>query len=279
MGKVALITGANGGDGKYLQEILYDKNYSVYCYNGDILDSRKLHNYIVSVLPDEIYHLAALSSIKECEIDNIKAIETNCIATLSIINTIRYSSIKLFFAGSSAASSQTMYGLTKEFSTQLINLARKDDIFACTGIMHNHTGKYSSNKFVVKKFIEEVVKIKYNKSKCVYVGNLETCKDFGYAKDYMNAAHLMLQQDRPKDYIISSNNITKIKDILYYIFLKLNIDDPEKYIKVDKSLFKKDEQISLKDYAAHISELGWRQTKTIYEVIDEMIEYECKKYI
>lgn len=290
----AFITGPNGQDGKYLSLYLKSIGYEVYEYNGDILDTTKLSNEIKSFGPKELYHLAAASSFQEC-VNNVEhSIKVNCIGTANILNILgeSFRSCKFFNASSCEIFGNPIkspqdescphnpthpYAFSKSYSTNLTNFFRDSiKLYAVNGIMYNHTSPFSSYKFVTKKIAGSVASIYRGYSSVLYVGNIETVKDFGFSRDYMRAAHLTLQQPIPDNYIICSGELVSIREILDIAFSYKNMDYRD-FIKIDSNLYRKSPSAPLVGNASKIRDLGWKPEYTIKEIIERMVDYELSK--
>lgn len=315
MPKVALITGITGQDGAYLAQFLLSKGYIVVGivrssnqsnlhglkYLGiiddviirecDLLDLSNIMAVFSEFCPDEVYNLAAQSSVGLSFSQPVGTINFNIISVINIQEVIRtmYPNTKFYQASSSEMFGNVQnlpineqsithptspYAISKSAAHwSVINYRESYGIFACCGILFNHESYLRSQNFFVKKVIMQALKIKNGEQETIKVGNLDIKRDFGYAPDYVKAMWLMLQQERANDYIICSGESIYLRDIINYIFHKLNIDLSR--ITIDKSLFRPNEiQDIYGNNEKAKKELGWQYNKNFFEVLDLLIEEE-----
>lgn len=332
--KIALITGVNGQDGSYLAEFLLNKNYIVHgmirrsssvntwriddiikndkrftLHYGDMTDSNSLDSIIISIRPNEIYNLAAMSHVKvSFEMPEYTA-DVDALGTLRLLESVRKFkslglNIRLYQAGTSEMFGQTLYipqnektpfnpkspyAVSKVFAHHtVVNYREAYNIYACNGILFNHSSPKRGSNFVEKKIIDSAINIKNGKQDCLTLGNLYSKRDIGHVKDYVSAMWLMLQQDKPDDYVIATGMSVSIKEIVEIVFKKLDMSitwqgsglnevgivDGNVRIKVDVKYFRPNEvDILLGDYKKAYIKLGWAPTYTLDDIIDEMIKY------
>ena len=311
---VALITGISGQDGAYLSQFLLQKNYRVIGlvrdsgsslfrleYLGirdevaidtcDLLNLQAVKEVIDTHQPDEIYNLAAQSSVANSFQSPYGTLNFNINSVLNILESIKEKdpSIKFY-----QASSSEMYGRVRNLpiteSTGMnplspyaiskaaahwisVNFRDNYDLFVCCGILFNHESYLRGENYFTKKVIREALEIKKNKRDVVRVGNIDIRRDFGYSPRYVEAMWLMMQQAEPDDYIICSGRSLPLKDIVGFIFRKLNID-PQKVV-VDQSLFRPNEIAdSYGNNSKARIKLGWDYSSDFYDVLDKLIEEE-----
>lgn len=303
--KIALITGFNGQDGFYLNKILKDMNYKVYGLirkkNLDIKEKniiktdysfKHIDQIIKKIKPDEVYNFASQSfpflSWKDL---NETLISINDI-TKNLLIILQKSKKKFkFFNSSSAeifAESKSKlnenskifpinpYGCAKAFSHFMVCSFRENyKLFALNGIFFNHDSIKSNNNFLLKKIVTTAIDIKNGKKKYLYLNSLKPVRDFGHAEDYMIAAYKIMQQKKPRDFIIGSGKYFNVGDIAKIVFDKLNIDHmliKEKKIFNFKTVSKKIPSIKkIKRFTK------WTPKRNIDDIIDELINYEMKK--
>jgi GDPmannose 4,6-dehydratase len=259
-----------------------------------ITDPLNLYKEISNIKPDEFYHLAAHSFVSYDMSDEINIMNLNFNSTLYIMSTIKEVNpkCKVFFAGSSEMfgspesspqnegskfNPKSMYGIAKVSSYYLLkNFRDKDSLYTSTGIMYNHESSRRGSQFVTKKIISTAVKIKHKLSDKLELGNLEAMRDWGYAPDYVYAMWLVLQQKEPSDYIISTGKLHSVRNFLETVFTYLGLDY-KKYVVVNKDFYRESEKIALCGDASKIRSLGWKETKNLQEIIEEMIEVEIEK--
>jgi GDPmannose 4,6-dehydratase len=150
-------------------------------------------------------------------------------------------------------------------------------MFICSGILFNHESPRRGINFVTNKVVLEAVRIKFGLSKELVLGNLNAMRDWGHAKDYVKGMWLMLQQEKPNDYVLSTGVSKSVNDLVEYVFNKLDLDLTE-YVKTDKKFERAEELYCLKgdSYKAR-TELGWKPEYTFESMIDEMIQYWLDK--
>ena len=258
-----------------------------------ITDSLGLYKEISKILPDEFYHLAAKSFVNYDMSDEVNIMDVNFNSTLHILNVVKeiIPQCRVFFAGSSEMfgkpnifpqdensvfNPKSIYGIAKIASYYLMkNFRIKENIFASTGIMYNHESPRRGNQFVTKKIVSTAVAIATGKENKLELGNLEAKRDWGYAPDYVYGMWLILQQKTPDDYIISTNKLNSVKDVVKIVFDYLNLDY-KKYVVTNKEFFREAEDIPLCGNSQKIKSIGWKSTKNLKFILEEMIEEELK---
>ena len=315
--KIALLTGITGQDGAYLSRLLLEKNYKVFGFvrpnddyskleylkiknditfiEIDLLDLESLKKNINIIKPDEIYNFAAQSSVGLSYADPYNTINLNIVSTLNLLETIRLASykIKIFQPSSSEMYGKqeklpidesskfnplNTYAVSKVAAHEILRVYRESyKIFACCGIMFNHESHLRGKNFFVKKVIRQAIEIKQGKRDFLFVGNLNTKRDFGFAPAYVKAMWLMLQHNKPDDYVIASGQSVSLKDIVYYVFDKFGISKDK--IKVDENLLRPAEvEDSYGDASKAKMVLGWGYNMSFYDVLDVLIEEELQAF-
>lgn len=309
--KNIIITGVTGQDGSYLAEYLLNKKNRVFgvthkkekeknfflnrkknfrLVRHNFKSKSSFENLILKLEPHEIYNFAGFSSGENMnnnpsEIGDLNGLSvTRMLESIVKINkNIRFcqaSSSEIF--GKTDISPQTeltpfkprsAYGISKLYAHQIVGFFRKNyGIFACSAILFNHTSPRQRMNFVVKKITHSVAMIKLGLLDKIYIGNLNAKRDWGYAKDYIRAMTLMINNSVPNDYIISTGKIFSVKELCEIAFGYLNMDY-KKYITYDKSSYRPDENFQLIGDPSKIKrELGWKHTKTFHEIIALMID-------
>jgi GDPmannose 4,6-dehydratase len=150
-------------------------------------------------------------------------------------------------------------------------------MFNCCGILYNHESPRRSENFVTRKITQSIAKILTKKQDFLYLGNIEAKRDWGYAKDYVEAMWLMLQQDNPDDYIIASGQAYSVKDFLMEAFSLVNLDW-QKYVKIDKKFFRPmgDSALFLGDATKAYKKLNWKSKTSFKELVKLMLEADLK---
>jgi GDPmannose 4,6-dehydratase len=262
----------------------------------DLLDIVSIQNVIKKYDPDEIYNLAAQSSVGLSFQQPIGTINFNTMSVLYILEAIKNTDEKIKFY---QASSSEMYGKVEELpitektpmhplspyaiskaSAHWIttNYRESYDLFAVNGILFNHESYLRTENFFIKKLIQNAVDIKKGNKETLHLGNLKAKRDFGYSPDYVRAMWLMLQEEEPEDFIICSGKSYSLKEIVKYVFKSLDININK--LKIDKELFRPvDIPDIYGDNAKAKEKLGWEYEKDFLEVLDILIEKELKNNI
>ena len=291
------------------KDINYKSNF-VLLY-GDLTDATSILNLIKKVAPHEIYNLAAQSHVKvSFEVPEYSA-DVNGLGTLRILESIRSlnfeKKIKLYQAGTSEMFGYTKdkfqnentsfqpvspYGVSKCFAHWITkNYRDAYGIFACNGILFNHESPIRGETFVTKKIIQGLVKIKKGRQKKLFLGNLYSKRDWGHAKDYIEAMWKMLQQKKPDDYVIGTGKTFTIKDFVNKSAKKIgfnlkwvgkgiqekaiNIENKKVIIECKKRYFRPLEVDFLRGNAFKAKKLlKWSPKLSINNLINEMIQHE-----
>jgi GDPmannose 4,6-dehydratase len=177
-----------------------------------------------------------------------------------------------------AMSPVSPYGCAKVFAYNICrNYRNAYDLFISNGILFNHESPRRGTNFVTNKVVKEAVKIKLGLSDKLALGNLDASRDWGHAKDYVKAMWLMLQHDQPDDFVCSTGISHTVKDLVQYVFNKLQLDW-EQYIKIDPKYYRSEELEFLKgDCNKAVKVLGWQHEYTFESMLDEMIEHWLKE--
>lgn len=248
-----------------------------------------------AVKPDECYHLAAQSFVSYSFEDAFSTINTNINGTLFVLSAIKEAApeCKIYFAASSemfGAAKETPqnestvfhprspYGISKVAGFHLTqNYREAYNMFACNGILFNHESPRRGFEFVTRKISNTVVEIKNGLSKELRLGNLDARRDWGFAGDYVKAMWLMLQQDKPDDYVAATGETHSVREFveLAFDYVGLNWQD---YTVVDKSFYRPAEVYQLKgNYSKAQKVLGWVPQVKFSELVEMMIESDMRK--
>ncbi len=262
---------------------------------GDLLDSLSLLKTIKTVQPDEIYNLAAQSQVYVSFDIPYYTSEASALGIIRLLEAIHISNIKTkFFQASSseifgkpaeipqnektAFNPINPYGVSKLYAYLMTSVYRSTyDMFNCSGILYSHESPRRSESFVTRKITKGIAKILTKKQDCLYLGNIDAKRDWGFAKDYVEAMWLMLQQDAPDDYIIASGEAHSVKDFLIEAFSLVNLDW-EKYVKFDPSLFrtKGDSPVFIGDASKARKTLKWEPKTSFKEIVRLMLQSDLK---
>ena len=283
---------------------------------GDLTDSSSVLGIIKKTKPNEIYNLAAQSHVQvSFEVPEYSA-EVNSLGTLRILEAIKNlnleKKIKFYQAGTSEMFGKTKeklqnektpfspaspYGISKCFAHWItVNYREAYNIFACNGILFNHESPIRGETFVTKKIVQGLMKIKYGKQKKLFLGNLYSKRDWGHAKDYVEAMWKMLQQKNPDDYVIATGKTFTIKEFVNRTASKIgfkikwvgsginekaiNLENKKIIIECKKRYFRPVEVDYLKGNAQKARKLlKWSSKTSIDTLIDGMIQYELKNLL
>ncbi len=292
-----------------IEKYLNNKNFHI--HYGDITDTSSIQNLIEKIKPTEIYNLAAQSHVGVSFFTPLYTANVNAIGVLTILEAIKNSknNIKFYQAGTSEMFGKTLekkqnekttfnpqspYGTAKVFAHQITkNYREAYNIYACNGILFNHESPMRGENFVTKKIVSSLAKIKLGLQKKLVLGNLYSKRDWGHAKDYVDAIYKILQQKKADDYVISTGKEYTIKEFINITAKKLKlqikwrgkglkeiaIDNSGKtIITVSKIYFRPLEVDYLKgDSSKARKKLKWKSKIKIDQLIEEMIDFEIKQ--
>jgi GDPmannose 4,6-dehydratase len=315
--KVAFITGISGQDGAYLAKFLVDKDYlvigitrnnhndilqkveylnvdkNIIVEECDLLDLSSIISLITKYQPDEIYNLAAQSSVGLSFKQPIGTMHFNIISVINLLESIRIVKPNTRFY---QASSSEMFGKVKNLPITIktpmhplspyaiskasahwtvVNYRESYGVYACNGVLFNHESYLRSNNFFVKKVLTESVMNSKNPDWTLRVGNIDIKRDFGFSPKYVEAMWLMLQRDIPRDFIICSGKSITLRSIIEYVFKTLNIS-MDKLIISDDLMRPTDIEDIYGDNTPARDELGWDYTIDFFDVLDILMDEEMK---
>lgn len=314
--KRALITGITGQDGSFLAEFLLQKGYKVFgtvrrsstkpferiahiedkviLLHADLLDSTSLMKAVEDSEPDEVYNLAAQSFVPASWEQPVLTAEFTAIGVTRVLEAIRTINPKIKFY---QASSSEMFGKVRETPQNeltpfyprspyavakcyghyiTINYRESYGIFAASGILFNHESERRGLEFVTRKITHAVASIKSGLQKELRLGNLDSRRDWGYAKDYVEAMWLMLQQKEPEDFVIATGKERSIREFVELAFSHANLD-PERYVVIDPKFFRPAEVNFLRGDASKAKvKLGWVPKTSLEEMVKIMVASDLK---
>jgi GDPmannose 4,6-dehydratase len=314
--KRALITGITGQDGSYLAEFLLAKGYEVHgmvrrsstetfqrlagfrdelvLHTGDLLDQRSLVDVLRECEPDEIYNLAAMSFVAASWSQPVLTSEFTAVGVTRMLEAMREVSPGARFY---QASSSEMFGKVREVpQTELtpfyprspygvakcyghfitVNYRESYDLFAASGILFNHESERRGLEFVTRKVTHAAAGIKLGLQDDLALGNLDAERDWGYARDYVEAMWLMLQQDEPDDYVIATGEIHSVRELVQVAFERVGLD-PEQYVRIDERFIRPAEVEHLVGDATKAREkLGWVPRTSFEEMIALMVDSDLE---
>ncbi len=264
-------------------------------FPGSLESYSSIINVIENVKPDECYHLAAQSFVSYSFEDEFSTIDININGTLHVLSAIklRAPNCKFYFAGSSEMFGKTSetpqnenapfhprspYGISKVAGFDLTrNYREAYNLFACSGILFNHESPRRGFEFVTRKITNAVAKIKLGMEKELKLGNLEAKRDWGYAADYVEAMWLMLQQEKPDDYVIATGAAHSVQDFAELAFKHAGLNWKD-YVKIDEKFYRPAEvNLLVGDYSKAKKAFGWRPKMMFEELVKMMVDADLNR--
>ena len=260
-----------------------------------INDFRSVFNAIQSSSPDEIYNLAGQTSVGLSFEQPVEAIESIAIGTLNILEVIRVlgKSVRFYNAGSSECFGDTgtipanestsfaprsPYAVAKSTAKWLINSYRESyGLYACTGVLFNHESPLRPERFVTQKIVISASRIKAGLIQKIQLGNLEICRDWGWAPEYVEAMWLMMQQKEPRDFVIATGRMESLTYFVSNAFAYFDLDW-QQYVEINPAFFRPNEiQRSVGNPERAIKFLPWHKPTDVDGVIERMCAAQAKK--
>jgi len=319
LSKTALITGISGQDGAYLSRLLLNNGYKIIGlvrshsdtdlkglhYLGiadkirieecDLADFSQGIKIIEQFQPDEIYNLAAQSSVSLSFKQPIGTFSFNTISVFNLLEAIKMvnSKIKFYQASSSEMFGsinhlpitedaefhpKSPYAISKAAAHWIcVNYKESYGMYVCCGILFNHESYLRNKNFFIKKVLQDAIEIKYNKRDVLEVGNLDIKRDFGYAPKFVEAMYLMMQKDEPANYLICSGKSVSLRHIVDIVFENLKIDKNK--IRVSEDLYRPAEIEDIYGNPEKAKkELGWQYDMTIENIIEVLLKEEIDNF-
>jgi GDPmannose 4,6-dehydratase len=317
MAKSALITGITGQDGSYLAEFLLSKGYTVHglvrrsssvnverishllkdinLIPGDLLDQTSLASAIRQSQPNEVYNLAAQSFVATSWNQPELTGQFTALGVTRLLEAIKAENPQIRFY---QASSSEMFGSTPPPQCEntrfhprspyavsklyghyaTVNYRESFGIFACSGILFNHESPRRGLEFVTRKVTDSVAKIKLGLQERLAIGNLDARRDWGYAGDYVEAMWMMLQQEKPEDYVVATGVSKSVRELVEIAFGFVGLDYHD-YVTVDPALFRPAEVDYLcGDPSYARQKLGWSPTTDFEQLIEMMVEHDLERH-
>jgi GDPmannose 4,6-dehydratase len=310
--KTALITGITGQDGSYLAEHLLQEGYKVYglirqtstpnleriahladeieLVNGDLLDQNSLINAVAEAKPDEVYNLAAQSFVPASFSQPVLTGELAALGVTRMLEAIRVVNPKIRFYQASSSEMfgkaeqvpqdertrfhpRSPYGVAKCYGHWItVNFRESYGLYAVSGILFNHESPRRGTEFVTRKVSLAAARIAAGLQKELRLGNLDARRDWGFTGDFVQAMRLMLQQERPRDYVIGTGETHTVQDFVELAFSLVNLDW-KKYVVIDPKLVRPaDVDALISDPRRAREELGWTPRVNFQELVRMMVE-------
>ena len=317
MAKRALITGITGQDGSYLAELLLDEGYEVFgtmrrlsapntwriehlldrvtLLPADLLDQLSLLNVIDQVRPHEMYNLAAMSFVPASWDQPMLTGEFNSQGVTRVLDAIRRVDPKIRFYQASSSEMfgkvrevpqteltpfypRSPYGVSKVFAHYItVNYRESYDMFAVSGMLFNHESPRRGLEFVTRKVTDGVARIKIGLKDTLALGNLDAQRDWGFAGDYVRAMWLMLQQDQPDDYVISTGISHSVKELVEISFARVGLDW-QKHVVLDPAFLRPAEvDHLLGDCSKAKRVLKWEPKVDFKQLIEMMVDADVAR--
>jgi GDPmannose 4,6-dehydratase len=314
--KRALITGITGQDGSYLAEFLLEKGYEVHgmvrrsstetfqrladcrddvvLHTGDLLDQRSLVDVLREAEPDEIYNLAAMSFVAASWSQPVLTAEFTAVGVTRILEAMREvvpdarfyqaSSSEMFGKVLEVPQTETTpfyprspYGVAKCYGHFItVNYRESYGLFTASGILFNHESERRGLEFVTRKVTHGAAAIKLGLQDELALGNLDAERDWGYAKDYVEAMWLMLQHDRPEDFVIATGKVHSVRRLVEIAFEYVGLE-PDDHVRVDERYLRPAEvEHLIGDPSKAREKLGWEPRTSFEEMIRRMVDADLE---
>lgn len=281
-------------------------------YHGDLADSSNLHTLLSKIQPDEVYNLGAQSHVAvSFEVPEYTA-EVDALGTIRLLNAIKDLGIKTKFYQASTSElfgglpesapqsektpfyPKSPYGAAKLYAYWVtVNYRESYGLYACNGILFNHESPRRGETFVTKKITKAVAAIKHGKQKHLTLGNLDAMRDWGYAKEYVEAMWLMLQQEKPVDYVVATGKMYSVRQFVEMAFAEigvkikwqgkgsdeqgLNAETNEVLVKIDPKYYRPAEvEVLHGDPSLILKNTGWKPKTDLKELVKIMVNYDLK---
>ncbi len=314
--KRALITGLTGQDGSYLAELLLEKGYEVYgmvrrsstvnferiahiqddvhIVQGDLLDEMSLMTLLQEIAPDEVYNLAAQSFVQTSWYQPVLTGETTALGVTRILNAVKAvnSDIRFYQASSSEMFGKVQevpqtestpfyprspYGVAKVYGHWItVNYRESHDMHASSGILFNHESPRRGLEFVTRKITHHVAQIKLGLKKELRLGDLHPQRDWGFAGDYVEAMWLMLQQDEPDDYVVSTGETHSVEEFCELAFSHVDLAWQDFVVQDERFMRPAEVDLLIGDPAKAKKVLGWEPKTSFSELVTSMVDADIE---
>ena len=319
----ALLTGITGQDGYYLTKLLIENGYEVhglirrsstfntdridslisdyspkeklFLYYSDLLDSSSLNNLINTVMPDEIYNLAAQSHVAVSFKNPLYTTQTSTVGPMTILEAVKNSDKKIKYYQASSSEMfggidsnslneeskfvpKSPYAAGKLFAHEITKIYRESyNLFAVNGILFNHESPLRGETFVTRKITRAVGRIVHGIQNKLTLGNLEASRDWGFAGDYVKGMYLMMQHSEPDDWVLSSDETHTVKEFVKIAFDYVNLDW-ENFVETSKKYERPNEvEHLLGDSTKARTKLGWKPEHTFKDLVEMMVDSDLEE--
>ena len=314
--KRALVTGITGQDGSYLAELLLEKGYDVHgmvrrsstetfqrlegfrdditLHTGDLLDQRSLVDVLRECEPEEIYNLAAMSFVAASWSQPVLTAEFTATGVTRMLEAMREAApdARFYQASSSEMFGKVLevpqcettpfyprspYGVAKAYGHFItVNYRESYNLFAASGILFNHESERRGLEFVTRKVTHGAAAIKLGLQSELALGNLDAERDWGYARDYVEAMWLMLQQDEPDDFVIATGEAHSVRELVDLAFARVGLD-PEPHVRIDPRFLRPAEVEHLVGDSSKAREkLGWEPRTSFEDMVNLMVDSDLE---
>jgi GDPmannose 4,6-dehydratase len=274
----------------------HQKGAKLHLVYGDLADATSLYTILADIRPDEVYNLAAQSHVRvsfDVPVYTGDVVAMGVVRLLEAIHKLGLKDTRFYQASSSEMYGKVQaipqneetpfyprspYGVAKLYGHWITkNFRESYDMFACSGILFNHESPRRGETFVTRKITRAVAHIQAGLQDKLYLGNLDAKRDWGYAKDYVEAMWLMLQQDKADDYVIATNETHTIREFLDVAFGHVGLDW-EKYVEIDPRYYRPAEvDLLIGDPAKAQKQLGWKPKTTFKELAELMVDADIEE--
>lgn len=317
--KRALITGITGQDGPYLAEFLLSKGYKVYgtvrrlstpnlenihhirdrveLLSADLLDTTSLTEAIEEAQPTEVYNLAAMSFVKASFEQPVLTGEFTALGVTRLLEAIRAVDKKIKFYQASSSEMfgkvtetpqkettrfhpRSPYGVAKVYGHYItVNYRESYDMFACSGILFNHESPRRGIEFVTRKISNSVARIHLDKQDKLILGDLSPKRDWGFAGDYVEAMWLMLQQEKPDDYVVGTGENHSVKEFVELAFKYVGIADWQNYVISNHPKHMRPAEVDylIADFSKAKKVLGWKPKTSFKQLVEMMVKSDLER--
>jgi|TARA_B110000263_G_scaffold15528_1_gene12590 GDPmannose 4,6-dehydratase len=317
MSKSALITGITGQDGAYLAKLLLEKGYQVHgmhrrtstdslerltdiadqihLHHGDMLDELSVLRLLEKIEATEVYNLAAQSFVPISWEEPLHTADVTALGVTRLLEAIRQVNpqIKMYQASSSEMFGKVQetpqtettpfwprspYGVAKVYGYWItVNYRESYDMFACNGILFNHESPLRGKEFVTRKITDAVARIKLGVQTQLSLGNLDACRDWGFAGDYVHAMWLMLQQKTADDYVISTGEQHSVREFCDIAFANVGLKTEDHVVTDPRFLRPAEVNTLLGDSSKAQDKLGWQRKVDFQQLVTMMVEADLQR--